>query len=416
MENIQYNGHTIRRALVDGQPMWCARDVCDALGFVGNNPHQHVRRHCKPEHGIFNTVTNSNTKKMTYISSYNVWRLLLCATRSKKAAEPLLAALSPYLGLVDIPQPSAITSNLHTSDYQKLEEAALAEKPKTNNNNNNNKEHHSEIPEVANNEKEICMSEVMKLNFKGTSVSIVDRDGTIWYVAKDVCNALEITKYRDAIATLDADEKGCPVIVDTLGGKQEMAAISESGMYKLVFRSRKELAKEFTRWVTHEVLPCIRKTGMYTTEQAAKELIADPLDKLQEVLDVAKQLRAANAKLQQKVAIQEPIVQAANVILDSDRLTTTTAVAKQLMVSAIALNAFLSARGILYRIGKTGAFVPYAKYQSAGLGKLTVHAYTKSDNTTGTSELWKWTEKGRQFIIQLWHEHHSVQPQLPLND
>ena len=83
-----------------------------------------------------------------------------------------------------------------------------------------------------------------------------------WFVAEDVCDALGIGFHRDALARLDGDERGS-VIVDTLGGPQKVGAINEAGLYNLIFRSRKPEAKAFKRWVTHEVLPSIRKTGSY---------------------------------------------------------------------------------------------------------------------------------------------------------
>lgn len=98
-------------------------------------------------------------------------------------------------------------------------------------------------------------------NNKPIRVELVD--GEPWFVAKDVCDALGIEKYRDAIGRLDEDEKGCPVTVDTLGGPQKMAAVNESGLYNLIFQSRKPEAKKFRKWVTGEVLPSIRKTGRY---------------------------------------------------------------------------------------------------------------------------------------------------------
>lgn len=97
-------------------------------------------------------------------------------------------------------------------------------------------------------------------------------DGEPYFVAKDVCDVLDIVKHRDAIARLDDDEKGRPVIVDTLGGKQSMATVNESGLYALVFQSRKPEAKAFRKWVTKEVLPNIRKHGFYMTPEAAMSL------------------------------------------------------------------------------------------------------------------------------------------------
>jgi len=98
--------------------------------------------------------------------------------------------------------------------------------------------------------------------FNSTEVRTITKDGEPWFVAKDVCTVLGLTKYRDAIARLDADEKR-PLRVDTLGGKQAMTIISESGLYELIGRSDKPAAKDFRRWVRKEVLPTIRKTGSF---------------------------------------------------------------------------------------------------------------------------------------------------------
>lgn len=91
----------------------------------------------------------------------------------------------------------------------------------------------------------------------------IDDNGEVWLVAKDVCAFLGISKYRDAIADLDADER-MSINVDTPGGKQDMTAVNEPGLYKLTFKSRKPNAKEFTRKVTHEILPSINKYGYYS--------------------------------------------------------------------------------------------------------------------------------------------------------
>ena len=102
-----------------------------------------------------------------------------------------------------------------------------------------------------------------------------DRQGDPWWVAKDVCLALGIEFYRDALSKLDEDERGS-VLVDTPGGPQEMSTINEPGLYSLIFRSRKPEAREFKRWVTHEVLPALRKTGSYSVTAPADTMV--PLD------------------------------------------------------------------------------------------------------------------------------------------
>lgn len=94
-------------------------------------------------------------------------------------------------------------------------------------------------------------------------------NGEPLFVAKDVCEVLDIEKHRNAVLRLDDDEKGSPVVVDTLGGPQSMATVNESGLYALIFQSRKPEAKAFRKWVTKEVLPNIRKNGFYMTPEAA---------------------------------------------------------------------------------------------------------------------------------------------------
>lgn len=84
------------------------------------------------------------------------------------------------------------------------------------------------------------------------SVRVVMQGDDPWFVAKDVCDCLDLSNNRGAIASLDDDEKGVS-ITDTLGGQQEMSIISEAGLYSLILRSRKPEAKAFKRWVTHEV-------------------------------------------------------------------------------------------------------------------------------------------------------------------
>lgn len=113
------------------------------------------------------------------------------------------------------------------------------------------------------------------------SVRTINRNGEPWFVANDVCKALQIGNSRDAINRLDNDEKGV-VITDTLGGNQKINIINEAGLYSLILTSRKPEAKEFKRWITHEVIPAIRKTGSYSVEHK-KEITID-LDALKVIV------------------------------------------------------------------------------------------------------------------------------------
>jgi prophage antirepressor-like protein len=119
------------------------------------------------------------------------------------------------------------------------------------------------------------MSNLSVFEFESNQVRIITVEGEPWFVAKDLCDVLGISKHRDAISRLDDDERGS-FKVDTLGGKQDMATVSESGMYALVLSSRKPEAKPFRKWVTAEVLPNIRKTGKYEVEQPTPEQPDDP--------------------------------------------------------------------------------------------------------------------------------------------
>lgn len=94
--------------------------------------------------------------------------------------------------------------------------------------------------------------------------TVTDESGNIWFVAKDVCKILEIINHRDATSQLDEDEKNGVGITDAMGRPQQVTVISESGLYALVFRSRKKEARAFSKWVRAEVLPTLRKTGSYT--------------------------------------------------------------------------------------------------------------------------------------------------------
>lgn len=114
--------------------------------------------------------------------------------------------------------------------------------------------------------------EVFTFNQNSTPIRVQVINNEPWFVGKDVCEVLGISKYRDAIAKLDEDE-GRPVEVDTLGGIQKMTGISESGLYALILQSRKPEAKSFRKWVTSEVLPSIRKKGYYGIKKPANDYL-----------------------------------------------------------------------------------------------------------------------------------------------
>ena len=153
------------------------------------------------------------------------------------------------------------------------------------------------------------------------AVRAVTLEGEPWFVAADVCRALGLGNSRQTLSYLDDDEKGV-ITSDTLGGKQEMSTINEPGLYSLILRSRKPEAKAFKRWIIHEVIPEIRKTGGYIAGQETMDddqLLANALMVAQrKIAERNKQLEAANEKIKAdapKVLFAETVQKAEGDIL-----------------------------------------------------------------------------------------------------
>jgi prophage antirepressor-like protein len=107
------------------------------------------------------------------------------------------------------------------------------------------------------------MNELQKVfNYGGNQVRTVVKDGEVWFVAKDVCEVIEIKNTTDALKRLDDDERAR----FNLGRQGESNIVSEAGLYSLILGSKKQEAKKFKRWVTHDVLPSIRQTGSYSVQ------------------------------------------------------------------------------------------------------------------------------------------------------
>lgn len=125
------------------------------------------------------------------------------------------------------------------------------------------------------------------------NVRVVMKDGEPWFVAVDVCKALDIKDTSMALTRLDEDEKGTSSI-GTLGGNQEVLTVNEPGLYTLVLGSRKPEAKKFKRWITHEVIPSIRKTGSYSLEPLTPAEIL--LQNAQILVDQERRMKAIEEK------------------------------------------------------------------------------------------------------------------------
>lgn len=114
------------------------------------------------------------------------------------------------------------------------------------------------------------MNNLIQLNYNGSEIRTIDDNGQIWWMLKDVCNVLGLSDTNRTAERLDADELTRIKLVSG-GQKREMIAINESGLYSVILRSDKPEAKPFRRWITHEVLPEIRRTGSYSLKSPQKK-------------------------------------------------------------------------------------------------------------------------------------------------
>jgi prophage antirepressor-like protein len=195
-------------------------------------------------------------------------------------------------------------------------------------------------------------------------VRTLNLNGEPWFVAADVCKALELGNPSMTVERLDDDEKGISTI-DTLGGKQRMAIINEPGLYSLVITSRKPEAKAFKRWITHEVIPAIRKHGVYITDEKLKLFAEHP-----ELLDaLMKSLYAAHAENLRHRAERQTLLPKADyydAFIHPESCTNIRATAKELKVPEKMFTAFLIRKRYLYR-APSGSLMPYAKAADDGL-------------------------------------------------
>ncbi len=179
----------------------------------------------------------------------------------------------------------------------------------------------------------------------GFSLRTVEKDGEPWFIAADVCRVLEIGP--EQVRRLDSDEYALFSTQGIEGAKNpQMNVVSEAGLYSLVLGSRKPEAKAFKRWVTHEVLPQIRKTGQYQAPRSLPEA-----------------LRLA-ADLAEKLELAQPAVEFVARYVDAENTKGLREVAKVLRIPPLKFAKWLEEEGVLYRQG--GVLIPAAAHMDAG--------------------------------------------------
>ena len=185
-------------------------------------------------------------------------------------------------------------------------------------------------------------------------VRTVTKQKEPWFAAVDVCRALEIGNSRMALSRLDEDEKGVSSI-DTLGGNQKMQIINEPGLYSLILTSRKPEAKAFKRWITHEVIPSIRKYGAYVTDEVLDqmdehpELIPEYIQRLRDENANARAAREALEKAQAENALLASKAGYYDRFVSDDDLTCLRYTAKELGVPPKKFIGYLLDKGYIFR-------------------------------------------------------------------
>lgn len=224
-------------------------------------------------------------------------------------------------------------------------------------------------------------------------IRTVEVDGEPWLVGKDVAEALGYAKSRNAIDThVDPDDALKQGVTDSMGRTQEMTIINESGLYSLVLGSKLPTAKKFKRWVTSEVLPSIRKNGMYQLPKdypSALRALADAEEK-------RLALAAENERQAQVIAEFEPIRQYVDTILESPDALATSQIAADYGMSAQQLNKILRDEGVQHKVN--GQWLLYKKHMNKGYTKSKTVQITHSDGRNDTKLHTQWTQKGRLMI------------------
>ena len=234
------------------------------------------------------------------------------------------------------------------------------------------------------------------------SVRSITVNGEPYFVGKDVAEILGYKDTSDAMRRhVDDEDKLTRCFTDS-GQSREMYIINESGLYSLILSSKLPTAKRFKRWVTSEVLPAIRRHGLY----AVDDMLNNP-DALIEALQAYKAermqrmaLEAENAVQKQQLIEMQPKASYYDVVLNSPDLVSITEISKDYGWSAQRMNEYLHRQGIQFKQGGR-IWILYQKYAEKGYTSTKTHTFPATDGTIHTKVHTYWTQKGRLFIYDL---------------
>lgn len=243
-------------------------------------------------------------------------------------------------------------------------------------------------------------NEIQKFDFKGAALrTLTDEAGEPWFVLKDCMSILDLGNPTETVKMFDKDEFSTTEVIDSIGRRQQTYIISEPGLYRLVMKSRKPEAKEFQRWVTHEVLPSIRKHGGYMAGQermTPEQMALASMRWLQSKVDEqAKQLKAQEGK----VLFANAVETARTSILVGD-------FAKILKSNGIDIGpwrlfAWLREHGWLIKAKGSSWNMPTQKAMDLHLFEVKETTISHSDGHTTINKTPKMTGKGQTYFAKL---------------
>lgn len=235
-------------------------------------------------------------------------------------------------------------------------------------------------------------------------IRTVEIDGEPWFVGKDVADNLGYQNgSRDINRHVDEEDRQ-NYQNGTFESNRGLTIINESGLYSLILSSKLPSARRFKHWVTSEVLPAIRKHGIYATEDVTDKILNNPefgielLTKYKEERDKRRFLSEQVLTQQKLIAELQPKADYVDMILKCQSLVLTTQIAKDYGMSARAFNKLLHELGIQYKVGDQ--WVLYAKYQACGYVHSTTYEYTRRGGIVGVKMRTEWTQKGRLFLYE----------------
>lgn len=217
--------------------------------------------------------------------------------------------------------------------------------------------------------------------------------GEPWFVAADVCAALEIANGRAAVKRLDNDERNTVVISDGIRGNPRKVILNEAGLYSLVLTSRKPEAKEFKRWITHEVIPSIRKTGGYMTESLLQQVRKEPALILEFAKAVTEQKSRADA-LEVRLIAAQPKAEYYDAFISPGDGTNIRTTAKELQIPERRFVRFLLEEHFVFRT-EAGYLLPYNRPDNDGL--FIVRDFRRAENGFFGTQIY-FTPHGKEIV------------------